>query len=144
VELATAETLQAFWQALERLHTRRWRAVGLPGVLSLDLLMQAFLREAVTGWLDDGCVRLRALRIEGEIAAVLLCLQDGRAAHMYLAGFDPDRMAQGPGTLLIAETIQGAARERVSEIRFLRGREPYKRHWGAAPAPTWRRVLRRA
>ena len=144
VELADAAGVDAALDALFDLHARRWTAEGEAGVLG-DPLMQGFLRAAAPGWLAEGSLRLRTLRLaDGASAAVLLALQDARAVHMYLTGFDPAHTALGPGTLLIAETLEGAAREGCGEARWLRGREPYKYGWGAVDRPTHRRTLRPA
>lgn len=142
VELADAAGIAPALDALFDLHRRRWTAEGEPGVLA-DPLMRGFLRGAAPGWLAEGALRLRTLRLaDGAPAAVLLALQDDRAVHMYLTGFDPAHVALGPGTLLIAETLEGAAREGCAEARWLRGREPYKYGWGAVDRPTLRRTLR--
>lgn len=147
IEAATPETVRGLTEALFALHAKRWAALGESGVLG-EPLMRAFITEALPAWLDEGLLRLWALRIEGEIAAVVCNLQTpstngGGAAHMYLTGFDPARIALGPGTLLIAHTIEQAAREGAREIRFLRGEEPYKANWGAVAQPTFRRTLTR-
>lgn len=142
VEVADAAGVGAALDVLFDLHARRWALEGEPGVLG-DPLMQGFLRDAAPGWRAEGSLRLRTLRLaDGAPAAVLLALQDAAAVHMYLTGFDPAHVALGPGTLLIAETLEGAAREGCGEARWLRGREPYKYGWGAVDAPTLRRTLR--
>ena len=140
VETATSATASLHVERLLALHRARWEALGEAGVLG-DPLMQAFLREAAAGLARAGVLRLRTLSLAGEPAAVLLALQDARAVHMWLTGFDPAFTPLGPGTLLIAETLTAAAAEGCDEARWLRGREPYKYGWGAADAPTWRRRL---
>jgi len=140
VEDAAPATVASMTAALADLHGRRWRASGEAGVLA-DPLMAGFVADAAPQWLAEGLLRLRALRIGGEVAAVLLALHAHATTCMYLVGVDPARMELGPGTLLIARTIQQAAAEGATAIDFLRGEEPYKANWGAVPRPTWRRRM---
>jgi CelD/BcsL family acetyltransferase involved in cellulose biosynthesis len=140
-ELADAQRLSDLLHALARLHASRWSERGEPGVLG-DAAVRAFHREAAPHLLHAGLLRLHALRLDGEIAAVLYCLADGagvreRRSYYYVGGFDPGRRALSPGTLLIAQAIEQASGEGAAAFDFLRGAEPYKYRWGARDQATW-------
>ena len=142
-ERATPDSLGEIGGALLNLHAQRWRARGEPGVFDDDLLVR-MVREALPELLDAGLLRLHALRHGGRIAAAVLALEGKGALHFYISGFDPALTELGPGTLLLGDMAGEAAREGLRELRFLRGQERYKHHWGAADQTTLRRVLTRA
>jgi CelD/BcsL family acetyltransferase involved in cellulose biosynthesis len=138
-ETADAQTIQAFLEALVRLHGRRWSERGSPGVLN-DESVLASHREAAPLLQAAGLLRLHALRLDGEFIAVLYCLLDTAQAHerrcyYYLGGFEPRLRALSPGTLLIAHAIEQAVAEGATAFDFLRGAEAYKYRWGAANQP---------
>lgn len=141
-ERARPETLPEVTEALFALHAQRWRSRGEGGVFEDDLLVR-LLREALLELHDAGLLRLHALRHAGRIAAVVFALEGKGALHFYISGFDPDLTDLGPGTLLIGDMAAEAAREGLTELRFLRGQERYKYHWGAVDQPTVRRVFER-
>ena len=89
-----------------------------------------------------GLLRLQVLRIGGAAAAAILALLSGPNRIMfYLSGFDAAHSFVSPGTILLGEMLDQAAREGRTEAHFLRGREPYKYAWGAVDRPTWSRRL---
>lgn len=143
----TTGNVEEFTDALLTLHTARWNADDAPGVLATDRV-RASHREAIPELLQLGALRMFALRVDGNIAAIWYGLVDHphvqreqRAYYYYLGGFDPACSALSPGTLLIAHAIETAIRERVRNFDFLRGREAYKYHWGARDTPTYRLVF---
>lgn len=144
-EEATEATLAEILDALFRLHAARWATRGEAGVLA-DPRVEAWHRDAAPGLLRAGLLRLFALRLEGRVVAVIHALADppGRARrtlYLYLQGFDPALERLSPGLLLVGEAIGRAIAEGFAAADFLRGQERYKSFWGAANAPTFRRVL---
>ncbi len=140
-ETADAHALPALLDALFRLHTRRWSERGEPGVLN-DESVLAWHREAAPLLHAAGALRLHALRLDGDIIAVLYCLADAAPGHerrhyYYLGGFDPRWRSLSPGTLLVAHAIDCAAAEGATAFDFLRGAEAYKYHWGAVDQPMY-------
>jgi CelD/BcsL family acetyltransferase involved in cellulose biosynthesis len=129
-ETADAQRLPAFLQALEELHAQRWARRGEAGVLQ-DAGVRAMHREAAPLLQAAGLLRLLALRLDGQIVAVLYCLAHGPRWHYYIGGFDPRCAGISPGTLLVAQAIEQARSEGASAFDFLRGREAYKYRWGA-------------
>jgi CelD/BcsL family acetyltransferase involved in cellulose biosynthesis len=137
IEIASRETLPAFLEGLFRMHSERWGRAGLPGVLS-DAGIQSFHKSVAPQLLERGVLRLYGLRLNGCIIASLYTLFEHATACCYLQGFDPDYAHFSPGTHLLGAVIADATREGKLRIDFLRGREPYKRHWGATEVPTFR------
>lgn len=128
-ELADAQRIPEFLDALARLHAQRWSERGETGVLDANVL--AAHLEAAPLLHAAGRLRLHGLRVDGELAAVLYALADARRCYYYLAGFDPALRTLSPGTLVIAQAIGQAIAEGAQAFDFLRGAEPYKYRWGA-------------
>jgi CelD/BcsL family acetyltransferase involved in cellulose biosynthesis len=138
-DTADAQTLPAFLDALVSLHARRWSERGWTGVLN-DASVLAWHREAAHLLQAAGLLRLHALRLDGDVIAVLYCLADAAPAHdrryyYYLGGFDPRYRSLSPGTLLVAHVIDEAMAEGALAFDFLRGAEAYKYRWGAEDQP---------
>lgn len=146
-EIAREHTVQPLLDALAALHARRWSRSGQPGVLHERGVLD-WHRESAPQLLAHGLLRLIALRLEGEIAAVLYCLADAtgvpqRRWYDYIGGFDPRFSAASPGTLLIGHAIDQATAEGAAHFDFLRGAESYKYRWGADDQPMFTLVLRK-
>jgi CelD/BcsL family acetyltransferase involved in cellulose biosynthesis len=140
-----ADSIAAPFEALLRLHAARWATRGEGGVLA-DPAVQAMHREALPALHRAGLLRFHALRLDGEIVAVLYALADppGRVArrlYFYLSGFDPALERLSPGMLLVGRAVEAAIAEGFAIADFLRGRERYKYFWGAEDQPTFRRHL---
>ncbi|PYX04762.1 MAG: glycosyl transferase, partial [Acidobacteria bacterium] len=136
-EFATRGSLPSFLDTLFHLHGQRWSRSGKPGVLA-DPAIQSFHEVAAPQLLERGVLRLYGLRLNGRIIASLYTLFERDTACFYLQGFDPDYARFSPGTQLLGSVIADAVREDKHRIDFLRGREPYKQHWGAAESSTFR------
>jgi CelD/BcsL family acetyltransferase involved in cellulose biosynthesis len=121
-----------FLDTLFALHAARWRTGGEPGVLGHPAV-QAFHREALPALLEAGLARSHLVRIGGRVAAAHYGLAAGRTHFYYIGGFDPELRAAAPGHLAVAHAIERAVDEGATAFHFLRGDEPYKRRWGAAP-----------
>jgi CelD/BcsL family acetyltransferase involved in cellulose biosynthesis len=144
MEAAGPENFDRLFAALLDLHGARWASRGGPGVLA-EAAVQSFHREAASGFMAEGVLRLYALRIGDCIAGVYYGFVQGNRAYAYLGGFDPRFAPESPGALTIFHAMEQAVSEGVGEFDFLRGREPYKYAWGAEDRPLWsRRILRGA
>jgi CelD/BcsL family acetyltransferase involved in cellulose biosynthesis len=137
IEIAARENLLSFLDTLFDLHGQRWNLAGQPGVLA-DPAIQSFHKTVAPQLLDRGVLRLYALRLNGRIIASLYALFERDTARCYLQGFDPEYFRLSPGVHLLGSVIADAVREGKQRIDFLRGREPYKQHWGAVESPTFR------
>lgn len=140
IECAGEHNFAELFDAFVKLHEARWRMNSMPGVLC-DETVQSFHREAATGLLASGALRLYALRINGSIIASLYGFNHAARTYYYLGGFDPEFKQYSPGTVLVAHAITEAIREGAREFDFLRGREDYKYRWGAADRTIYRKRL---
>jgi CelD/BcsL family acetyltransferase involved in cellulose biosynthesis len=126
---------------LERLHRLRWGARDTSQAFD-DVLMRAFLYDAIPQLGADGLLRLQCLRIGGETVAMVFAMGTPRAHYFYMSGFDPRWSRYSTGLVTIIAAMRQAAREHAQEFHFLRGNEAYKYHLGATDQPTYRRILR--
>jgi CelD/BcsL family acetyltransferase involved in cellulose biosynthesis len=146
-EAAEPGNLEALFAALLRLHAARWATrEGGAGVLASPAV-QAAHRAALPGLLRTGLLRLHALRLGGDVVAVLYALADpperpARRLYFYISGFDPGLERLSPGMLLVGHAIEEAIAEGFAVADFLRGQERYKYFWGAQDTPLFRRRLR--
>jgi CelD/BcsL family acetyltransferase involved in cellulose biosynthesis len=106
--------------------------------------MRGFLRSLLPQLSAAALLRLHTLQIDSLIIAAVFVLHGHETAYFYISGFDPEWSRFSPGNVTVAAAMRQAASEGAREIHFLRGREPYKYHFGAEDRPTWRRVLNRA
>jgi len=137
IEVAARENLLSFLDTLFDLHGQRWVLAGQLGVLA-DPAIQSFHKMVAPQLLVRSVLRLYALRLNGRIIASLYALFERDTASCYLQGFDPDYARFSPGVHLLGSVIADAVREGKQRIDFLRGREPYKQHWGPVESPTFR------
>lgn len=134
--------MDALVQELVRLNRQRHADSAEPCVFD-DPRVESFHRQAAPCLLQAGLLRLNALMIGSEIAAVYYGLQSRERAYAYLSGFDNTFDYESPGSLLIGHAIAAAISEGSQEFDFLRGGEAYKAEWGAVPRVSRRRVFRR-
>jgi CelD/BcsL family acetyltransferase involved in cellulose biosynthesis/glycosyltransferase involved in cell wall biosynthesis len=140
-DLATADTFDARFDDLARLHALRWSARGEPGGVIADPAILAFHRDAARALHARGALRLWSLRLDGRAVAATYGWSEHGAAAVYLTGFDPSAARLSPGKVLLGEAIEAAAREGARAYHFLRGREAYKYAWGARDRPSFRRRI---
>jgi CelD/BcsL family acetyltransferase involved in cellulose biosynthesis len=135
VEIANCNTLPEFLDALFDLHTTRWQAFGMPGVLS-ESAIRSFHQRSAPELLQSGILRFYGLRFRGELIAVLHTVCGPDSICCYLQGFNPEFAFFSPGMQIIAAVVEDAAREGKKVVDFLRGSEPYKYAWGARDRKT--------
>lgn len=129
VGTATPGALSGFLDSFFSLHAMRWRALGGTGVLNGNEI-RSFHREAASGLLDKGILRLYRMRYRGaDFAALYAFVHRGRM-YAYLNGFDPAFLRFSPGAHILRRAVEDAIREGAGELDFLRGAEPYKYAWG--------------
>lgn len=120
---------------LIELHGRRWNSSGQPGVLR-DPAVLAWHAETMPRLANAGMLRLYGLAIEDRAVGVLYAMSARQRTYYYLSGIDPEFAPLGLGTILIGHAIDEARREGCTGFDFLRGREPYKYHWGGVDVPS--------
>ncbi|HEX7090744.1 MAG TPA: GNAT family N-acetyltransferase [Longimicrobiales bacterium] len=142
-ETAEGRDIGRLLEEFFRLHAKRWSVRGQPGALA-DAAVRAFHRRAAAGLAERGVLRLHALWLGTDLAAVFYGFLHRRRACAYLAGFEPRFASLSVGAVLLGHAIEEAIREGATEFDFLRGREEYKYRWGARDCWSRRRVLRHA
>lgn len=143
IEEATASSVGQLLSALERLHERRWRAKGMPGVLG-DPRDRNFHHKVASAFCRSGLVWLYALRIAGRIVAVLYGFRHKERAYFYLSGFDPECGHLSVGTVLVGYAIERARAGGCRWFDFLKGGESYKYRWGAVDEPVFAKTISKA
>ncbi len=124
--------LERAYQILVDLHARRQRTLGQAGAFDCPRFA-AFHRDAMRGLLVAGQLRLAWLELDGAPIAVEYNLGRGPVLYSYQSGLDPAALEHQPGRLMTMSTVKRAISEGFAAYDFLRGDEPYKAHWGAAP-----------
>lgn len=126
-----AELEQAF-SILTELHEARWTSKGAQGVFD-EPRMTAFHRSAMSNLLKAGQLRLTWLELDGQAVAAEYSLTGGRTIYAYQSGMAPSAAEHEPGSLSLIATLKDAIQQGYQAVDFLRGDEPYKQHWRAAP-----------
>jgi len=120
------------------LHSRRWRARGLPGAFAFNQGQHAQWAQIAH---ERGWLRSAVWRIDGHVAAAIYAMSYRGTTSFYQSGFDPT-FRGSPGTLMIAGAIRRAIEDGDSNFDFLRGDEPYKRRWKPTHAvPNVRKII---
>lgn len=140
IEIAEANTVSEFIEALFRLHQARWRAHDDLGVLE-GANVQAFHCDVAARFAKRGMLRLYGLRRNGVIASVMYDFASHNRVYAYLGGFDPALDRASPGVLLTLNAIQQSINDGYREYDFLRGAEDHKYVWGAHDRQNFRLVL---
>ncbi|HJQ80511.1 MAG TPA: GNAT family N-acetyltransferase [Lacipirellulaceae bacterium] len=135
-QVLSASELPAAWKILVDLHQRRRQSLGEPGCFA-SRLFHDFHREIAERLLARQQLRMSWLELDGSPAAAEYHLADASATYAYQGGVDPERLSDEPGRLSTICCLRAAMTEGHSRIDFLRGDEPYKAHWRAAPQPTF-------
>jgi CelD/BcsL family acetyltransferase involved in cellulose biosynthesis len=102
-----------------------------------DLRFTAFLREASRRFLERDQLRLQWTEVDGEPVAFDSGFVDQGGVYVYQTAFDPAKADLSPGRLHLQASIAHAIDEGHQFFDFLRGDEPYKRHFRATAIPLW-------
>ncbi|MFI4875738.1 MAG: GNAT family N-acetyltransferase [Blastopirellula sp. JB062] len=119
-------------EVLVDLHMRRRRSLGEPGCFASPQF-DRFLRQATAEMLSIGKCEILWLDLDDAPIAAEIHFLGETTAFAYQAGLDPDRLTDDPGSLMQTAIIRRAIEQKYAAIDFLRGDEPYKAHWRAAP-----------
>jgi len=120
--------------ALMGFHDQRWTSRGGSTAFQTAEL-QAFHHDVTARALNAGWLRLHALRLDGEIAAVTYCFHINGRFYLYQHGFNPRFWQYSVGVVVLGLTIHAAIDESASEFDLLYGEEPYKALWANETRP---------
>jgi CelD/BcsL family acetyltransferase involved in cellulose biosynthesis len=131
VSFTSAETESQRHDALTALmgfHELRWTARGGSTAFQTPTL-RAFHHDVTSRALKAGWLRLSALRLNDEIAAVTYCFYVNGRFYLYQHGFNPRFWQYSVGVVVLGLTIRTAIDEGAAEFDMLFGEEPYKSLW---------------
>jgi CelD/BcsL family acetyltransferase involved in cellulose biosynthesis len=131
----SADELEHAWPILVDLHQRRRRSLGEPGCFASQAFHD-FHREVAGRLLAAGQLRMSWTELDGKPVAAEYHAAGGMTTYAYQGGVDPDRLADEPGRLSAIACLRSAIEQGHRQFDFLRGDEPYKAHWRAAPRAT--------
>jgi CelD/BcsL family acetyltransferase involved in cellulose biosynthesis len=132
VRVQTPAELDYCFEKLVGLHMGLWASRGGKGIFA-DTGVFEFHREATARLLAEGQLRMTWLELDGRAAAAEYCLEAGGVIYSYQSGMDVELLEHSPGALSILAKLRAAIEEGCRAVDFLRGDEPYKRDWRAAP-----------
>ncbi len=130
--VTSPDHLPAAFDLLMELHRRRWEHIGQRGLFDSPRYA-AFHREVARLLLAKGQLRLHWLTLDGRPAAVEHHFAGGGVSYLYQGGMEPELLRDNPGNLAHLAAIRGAMADGFSAMDFLRGDEPYKKHFRAEP-----------
>jgi CelD/BcsL family acetyltransferase involved in cellulose biosynthesis len=133
---ANLEQLGRGFEILVDLHQRRWQNRGERGCFASPRFVQ-FHRDACKRLFVEDAAELTWLERDGTPLAAEYHLLGNQTVYAYQSGIDPDRLKHQPGRLGAVATIQTSIELGRRTFDFLRGDEPYKAHWRAAPQRMW-------
>jgi len=125
-QLADADDVQDVLPAIEA--TCRERDLALRGHSGLDDPAYArFFRNVIIAHARLGQVELTTLRLDGDLAAYVLCFRDGSTWRMWHTRVRPRWQKHGAGRLATDAAVQAALRDpECGEFDWMRGAEKYK------------------
>ena len=132
------DELPRMLDALAAFHADRYANRGGSTAFTTPAV-RAFHEEATRLALECGWLRMYALHIGDDLAAVMYGFSYGDRFYFYQHGHDAAHAPQSVGLALMALTIRAAIEEGASEFDMLWGTEPYKALWARDA-----RVLQRA
>jgi CelD/BcsL family acetyltransferase involved in cellulose biosynthesis len=121
---------QEVLSALMGFHDQRWTPRGGSTAFQTPAL-QAFHHDVTSAALHSGWLRLHALRLNGDIAAVTYCFHINGRCYLYQHGFNPQFWQYSVGVVVLGLTIRSAIEEGAAEFDMLYGDEPYKALWSS-------------
>ena len=127
-----ADLMKGF-DILLQLHGIRWGSSNKPHGVFADQRFLKFHETVSRKFLARNQLRLAWLEYNGKPIAIEYQFVDAKAVYAYQAGVDLSMDAYSPGRLSMMAAIQFAINNRCEYFDLLRGDEPYKANWRAAP-----------
>ncbi|MGE0609481.1 MAG: GNAT family N-acetyltransferase [Pirellulales bacterium] len=128
----TLDELPTAFATFVDLHQRRRKSLGEPGCFASSRFA-AFLPDVASDLMAAEKLRLFWLELDGRPVAAEFQMAGDGVVYAYQSGVEPDVLEDQPGRIITIATLQQAIAEGFREFDFMRGDEPYKAHWRAAP-----------
>ncbi len=122
----SVETLALDLANLVELHERRFDAAESN---AFTATRRRFHEDWARICLEQGWLRLWTLRLDGEPVAAWYGFRYAAVESFFQSGREPERAGDSVGFVLLAHTIRAALEDGLTEYRFLRGDEDYKRRF---------------
>lgn len=116
------------------LHQRRHESLYQYGCFTSSAFYR-FLSEVVDHFCGTDHLYLGELAIDGQMAAAAVGLLFDNVNYIYQCGMSPDLAHHSPGWLMNIFVVEHAIRNRLTDVDYLCGDEPYKARLGARPVP---------
>jgi CelD/BcsL family acetyltransferase involved in cellulose biosynthesis len=123
--LSEPDAVAAVMPEVERVMRARDEDLGRRSQLD-DPAGAAFFRLAVDRHARQGDVVLTTLRLQGELAAYVLCFVDGGVYRMWNCRFDPQWAQLSVGRVAMDAAVEHAIEAHCDAFDFMRGAETYK------------------
>lgn len=126
-----AAQIEPLLEGLFEQHVARWGATAHPS-LFLNDRNREFYRSA-TRWLaPQGQLLFTTVRLDGRVVAQHFGLRSRNSLLWYKPAFDPQLHRCSPGEVLLRHLIESAHEQRLDELDFTRGDEPFKSRFCSA------------
>lgn len=132
--IETSADLEHYWPIFCALHQDRRQSLGEEGCFASSEFT-SFHHDIMQQLLAQGALRLHFVEYDGAPITVEYSITSGDTVYFYQSGFDPDYAEHSPGRLNLISSIRLAIEQGYRKFDFLRGDEPYKKSWRAAPRP---------
>ncbi len=129
------QSLADGFQILVDLHQRRRRSLQQAGCFASPQFA-GFHAEICGKFYAAGVLRLLWTELDGRPVAAEYAFTGEKTVYYYQTGLDPAACGADPGWLGMIGSLSRAIDENHRWFDFLRGEEPYKASWGAAPQMT--------
>lgn len=118
------EAMNAFY----KLHQKRWKTQGVPGVFA-EKKLRDFHFDVARQFAEKGWLSLYFLTANDDLIAAIYSFDYKHKKYEYLTGFDPEYSQYGVGNLIRRHVAEECIRRGLTEYDLMRGGEPYKRSW---------------
>lgn len=120
------EDLNSLLDKIVEIHRQRSQVKGRASFFETR---EAFVREVVSSFAEQGQTDLLTLQIGGKVAAYILAFDYHNVVYVWNVAFDPDYTPFAPGVLAFRFLIEDCMKNGYKEFDFMRGEEPYKEEW---------------
>lgn len=127
-KLSSPDEVGPALEALFRLHEKRWRALGQPGVFTRNPMERAFYEQFVPKAFEQGWLAMYTLFDNGVPKATQIGYVYDNGFLQLQEGFDPDYAAHA-GNVLRRFVIEDCIKSGIREYDFLGGVSEHKRRW---------------
>ncbi len=132
---ANSESFDQVLDVFLKLHRDRWGDERRPEGSFSDPHFRDFHMEISRTLFERGQVRLSYLAIDDKPYAAEYQFYDEDTLYAYQSGMAKHDGGAQPGNLSLIASLQFCIERGLKHMDLLRGDEPYKAHWRAAPTP---------